>query len=542
MELLCAIPKSFVGTKSWRWSAVLLVAATTGCTTIGRQETVAAAPRWWQPDQPASTSGPQYASLADTNAEDTPPMAVPGPLRGADAQRTHAPPADPDNSLNRRRGRQLAQFAVPQAPADGGQAPTSLPPRQLQFEYVLGTEAEVEYLKDLDLDKALIDDSLVVAPTVFGSITYRPTDWLETRAELTLERAVDIRVENETLLPDGTVQPRERKTGSLLFDQLYAKVSPPAAPVEFTFGRRNFEDQRLWLYDTALDGAILNVKAGDFNVEASLTRENGVDLDLLTSAAKSRINNYIVYGEYRGIADNRLAAYWMLFDDRKQRDGEPQHYGVRAIGRPSDPFNYWADLGFVGGRDEDGLDLSGWGFDVGGTYRFLETPLQPSVSLGYAYGSGDSNANDGNNDSFRQTGLQSNEGRFGGVTQFVTYGETLAPELSNIKIITAGASMRPAPGMFVDLVYHNYRFDEIAQEVRGSNLTALVNQVAGQESKDLGNEVDLILGFRDLFGLRGLGFEVRAGMFFPGAAFDREAGGSIDEADKAVSALFITFF
>ena len=139
--------------------------------------------------------------------------------------------------------------------------------------------------------------------------------------------------------------------------------------------------------------------------------------------------------------------------------------------------------------------------------------------------------------------MQSNEARFGGVTQFLAYGETLDPELSNLQIFTAGLGFRPAAGTFVDLVYHHYRLNEIATEIRGSALTAEMNQIDSRLSKDVGNALDIVLGFRNLFGVRGLGFEVRGGFFFPGDAFLRDDGGGVfRDADKGVSALAVIFY
>jgi hypothetical protein len=55
-------------------------------------------------------------------------------------------------------------------------------------------------------------------------------------------------------------------------------------------------------------------------------------------------------------------------------------------------------LGHVRGKDEDGRRLRGYGVNLGGTCRFANLPLHPSISLGYAYGSGD----DENDASFRK--------------------------------------------------------------------------------------------------------------------------------------------
>ena len=191
--------------------------------------------------------------------------------------------------------------------------------------------------------------------------------------------------------------------------------------------------------------------------------------------------------------------------------------------------------------------MQGYGFDVRGTYRFPDLPLQPSITLGYAFGSGDDNPNDDTNHEFWQTGLQSNEGRFGGVTQFMYYGETLDPELTNLKIFTAGFSFRPAGNAFIDLVYHRYGLDKMVRgELRSSALTALMNQDDTHLSKDVGSEIDIILGFRNLFGLRRFGFEMRAGWFRPGKAYRIPVGDPDDptyrKADDAFSVLAVFIF
>ena len=59
-----------------------------------------------------------------------------------------------------------------------------------------------------------------------------------------------------------------------------------------------------------------------------------------------------------------------------------------------------------------------------------------------------------------------------------------------------------------------------------------MNQVATTKDKDVGNELDLIVGFRNLFGVRGLGTDVKAGLFFPGNAFDNP--GTTRRANKGL--------
>ena len=63
-----------------------------------------------------------------------------------------------------------------------------------------------------------------------------------------------------------------------------------------------------------------------------------------------------------------------------------------------------------------------------------------------------------------------------------------------------------------------------------------MNQVDTRLSKDLGTAFDIVLGFRNLFGVRRLGLDLRTGWFFPGKAFLRDEGDegnpNIRDADK----------
>ena len=445
---------------------------------------------------------------------------------------------------------QLAQFQLPQRPGEStreaereGAAPL---PSDLTFAYAYGTDSELAYRKDADLNKAVRDNSITLAPTLFGFVDYRPTPWLEARLEGTLEVFIPVKEEERITLPSGDIVFPDRRTRvSLLADQAYVTVKNITGPFDFTAGRRNFEDPRLWLYDAALDAFIVKHRLGDVHTEASVSRENLWDLDLMRNVPRGRIDNYIWYTEYRRIEDHKLAGYaiYRYDNQRPSQEGRPLFMGVRAYGRPSDAFNYWTELGVVRGTDELRQKLSGHAFDVGFTYRFPDLPLTPSFTLGFASGSGDGNPADNKNTAFRQTGLQSNETRFGGVTQFKLYGEALDPELSNLQIFTAGVAFRPLANVFVDLVYHRYRLNSFAEELRGSAITALMNQGDTPLSKEVGSEFDVILGFRNMFGLRRLGFELRAGWFFPGNAFLRNDGDQdnpvIRKPDKSVSILAV---
>ena len=404
----------------------------------------------------------------------------------------------------------MSQFQVPSAPAEG-QAPAL--PTRLKYEYTIGTESEVTYSTDRDLNSDREDDSFILKPQLQGFITYRPTDWLEGSAEVQMER--EIFIEQTPPVRDGF---------DVLIDQANVTLKGFTDPFEFTVGRRNFEDDRHLLYDTSLDVAMITL-TGKFRVEASVGREKYIDWNLTRDDPIDDINNYMLYAEYRGVEDHSIAGYAIYRDDRENLEGQPLFLGARLRGNPSDQLKYWAELAHVRGEDEDRRDLSGFAVDVGGTLRFLDLPLYPSITLGYAFASGDPNPEDGTNNAFRQTGLHSNETRMSGISEFKYYGEALDPDLSNIHIFTAGLGLRPLSNVTVDLVYHHYMLDEYADELGSSAITAPLNRT----SKNVGDALDVVVGVRDLFGLRGLRVDLRGGWFFPGKGFSRNIGDEEDE-------------
>ncbi|MFN0300075.1 MAG: alginate export family protein [Burkholderiales bacterium] len=435
---------------------------------------------------------------------------------------------------------QLAQFQLPPSTGDGKPAALELPKR-LTYQYVYGSESTLLYRRDRDLNKQVRDNSNVVAPNVNGVVIYRPTDWLETTLELIFEREVPIHEEREVTLPNGEVVRALRRRPTLLVDQAFVTFREFTAPFELSVGRRNYEDERRSLFDTSLDVVSATLRQGRFRAEFFAGREVWTDLDLAPKSqeAKDRINTYVAYAEWRGIEDLKVAGYAIYRNDWAQLEGKPRLYGVRALGTPSTRLNYWGEFAFVRGSDEANRKLTGYSWDVGATYRFENLPFNPNVTLGYAYGSGDSDPTSDRNREFRQSGLHSNERRFAGIPQFKVFGEVLDPDLTNIQILTIGLGLRPTPGFSIDLVYHRYRLNHLADSIRNSAITAQMAQVDTHLSKFVGEGLDLVLGFRSLFGIRRLGLDFRLGWFKPGKAFIRNEGDDVDpilrNADKGIA-------
>jgi alginate production protein len=459
-------------------------------------------------------------------------------------------------------GPALAQFQLPPtakppaaeapaAPSDAPAAPAEIqrrldaPPTpligDLKYQYGYGSESEAIYRRDRDLDRRLRDNSLIATPQINGIVIYRPKPSLEMTLEMLLERDIPLQEETHVVLPSGEVTTPPKRHLSLLVDQAFVTLKSADNRLHVHGGRRNYEDDRHWLYDTSMDIVAATYRRGTFRAEASAGREVIADLDLAPQSreVRDRIDTYMLYAEYRGIEDLRLGAYSIWRHDRAGFEGKPWHLGLRARGNPMDGLNYWGELAQVSGRDETAQRFSAYGFDLGFTYQYHKHRLHPSITLSYAFASGEANPADGRNREFRQTGLQSNEARMGGIPKFKFYGETLDPELSNLHILTLGTSFRPVQNLSVDLVYHRYRLDQVAEELRNSELTALMNQVEGRLSKDVGYAFDVVLGLRNLFGLKRLGVDVRAGWFRPGDAFLRDEGDEdnplIRKAQEAVA-------
>jgi alginate production protein len=434
----------------------------------------------------------------------------------------------------------LAQFQLPPSTPDGKPAALDLP-RRLTYQYVYGSESTLIYRRDRDLNKKVRDNSNIIAPNINGVVIYRPADWLETTVEMIYEREFAHQEEKQVTLPSGEVVRQPRRRPTLLVDQAYFTLKDFTAPFEFSAGRRNYEDERRSLFDTSLDVVGATFRQGRVRAEFFFGREVWKDLDLAPKSqeTRDRINTYVGYLEWRGIENLKIAGFAIHRNDWDKLEGQPRIYGLRFLGTPTENLSYWAEGAMGRGSDEARRKLSGYSWDAGATYRFASLPLNPNITLGYAYGSGDSRQDTNTNHEFRQSGLHSNERRFAGIPQFKVFGEVLDPDLTNIRIFTAGLGFRPTPGFSLDIIYHRYRLLHYADSIRNSAITEQMAQVDSQLSKSVGDEIDLVIGVRSLFGIRRLGLDFRTGWFKPGKAYLQNDGTDANprfrKADKGIA-------
>ncbi|MGH9892353.1 MAG: alginate export family protein, partial [bacterium] len=93
----------------------------------------------------------------------------------------------------------------------------------------------------------------------------------------------------------------------------------------------------------------------------------------------------------------------------------------------------------------------------------------------------------------------------------------LAPELSNLGILTLGGGLSLLRSSSLDLVYHHYRLVERATSLRDTRLEFTLTG----EDRDLGNEIDVVLALEEWERLE---LEFSAAAFRAGRAFGEERG------------------
>lgn len=304
---------------------------------------------------------------------------------------------------------------------------------------------------------------------------------------------------------DGT----STEDGSRLGEAFVYLHDPFGRGLDFAIGRVDFDDRREWIYDQNLDAVRM----------LGLTGRVRVDLAVSTSLSDANVRdlaatNYIGYVSSRD-EERHLAGYVVHREFDLAIRERSTHVGGRVIGEWLPDQESWIDLAYMTGRLAGG-ETSGWGLDVGTTWEpGFAKPF--SLSVSYAFGSGDSDS-DQLGGTFRQTGLQDNNGKFAGVTSFRYYGELVDPELSNLHVATLGVGARLARRASLDLVGHSYRQDEARPRLVDTELDVGPDGL----HTEIGWEVDAIFGWR---GRPDLDLEVVAAYFVPGAAFP-----DVDEA------------
>jgi hypothetical protein len=286
---------------------------------------------------------------------------------------------------------------------------------------------------------------------------------------------------HETRRTEGTAGQRitrslERGPMWLQFERL------GGTPWSLQVGRVSLLDRRAWWWDEDLDAVRLRYAGEAWRLDTGLGRElarkSSADAGIVP--AERGVTRFFGQATWAWAPRHAIDAFWLV-----QRDGSgapaagamfanedatdpgdlrARWTGLRASGEwradGGSRLAYWADAARLSGREvttafaeqSDGTftaaaaqsrRVSGRAHDVGVTAT-LGVPLRPSLTLAHARGS----------EGFRQTGLQENKARIGGVKRWQRYGELLQPELSNLAVSSAGVGVRLTDNTSLELVGH----------------------------------------------------------------------------------------
>ncbi len=388
-------------------------------------------------------------------------------------------------------------------------------PLTLGGEYVAGAL----YRKNLRLERAKRDERLELDQELKLEAFY---PWSETTAIFLSAKAV---YEAELYRRGGSREVEKE----LARDQMWVYWGRlGGSGLSLQAGRQNIAEEREWWWDDDLDALRLYYDAGPWHFQLAGARELARESSAQHGIAPEKEDLYRLLGRAAWLwaPRQRLELFALKQNDRSQRqpvgalvgreredasDANLAWFGVRALGdrRVGDygDLKYWADFGWVRGSErvfgfEDAPDnqsvvekakqqrVRGSALDVGASWT-LPMKWEPTLTLGYARGSGGSG--DGVDRAYRQTGLHANKWRFRGVNRFRYYGELLRPELSNLGITTLALGFPLLENSSLEMVYHRYRQVEAGDQLRDARISA---DPSG-DSRDIGREFDLVLGFRE---------------------------------------------
>ena len=370
----------------------------------------------------------------------------------------------------------------------------------------VGAEVTVESIgaTNLDLDATTTDDQAVVTPEVALAVLFAP------RPSFTAFLNVEVVHERTLTGPDESPE----RVQFLLKEALVAWTDVLQSRLALRVGRQKFDDAREWLFDAELDAVRVTYHGAALTLDGAVSWGDLVPREPWHAEAREARTSALLMGRYAVTTAHTVAAYGLFRDDRSLAQDPFLFLGVHAHGTVRETVTYWVEFAHVRGR-EGARTLRGYGVDVGLTSR-LPLPWQPALTVGVAFGSGDTDPTGRVDRSFRQTGLHDNEGTWAGMAKFKYYGELLDPELSNLLVLTGGIGLRPTRTSSLDLVAHAYWQQTPAAQLRATRL----DLAPLGHRRTLGQAFEVIVGYVP-------GPQVKArwivSVFVPGAAFPAEA-------------------
>lgn len=275
-------------------------------------------------------------------------------------------------------------------------------------------------------------------------------------------------------------------------------------PISLQVGRQRFRDSREWFFDEYLDAVRVTADLASWVVEGAVT--DGVLAGDVARRSR-RDQRQVIASVTRSFeAGARVSSFFLSRDDRSSANDDPWWVGGTVeVKRPT--WRAWS-LGAMRRGARASTTLGGWAADAGATWILESARATPSFTLGYAVASGDAVSGDGRDTTFRQTDLEDNSARVGGLRRLTYYGELFDPELSNLQVLTAAVGARPTARLGLDLVFHRY----VQTVLRSSFPSGALDPVVVGRDGLLGHEADAALTFR----VGGLDLDLSAGVFVSG--------------------------
>ena len=261
------------------------------------------------------------------------------------------------------------------------------------------------------------------------------------------------------------------------------------SPISVQAGRQRFRDTREWFFDEYLDALRVSADLGDWSIEAAAA-EGLLAGDVATRSRRDK-RQYLGELTRRFGGVGKASLFMLQRDDTGPLDDDPRWLGGTSEFKHASGSRIWA-LG-AARRGHRGVSaLGGWAFDTGATVVWADGTATPSFTVGYAHATGDAIGSDGKDTEFRQTGLEDNSARLGGLRRLTYYGELFDPELSNLRVWTTGVGFRPARSVGLDVVLHRYLQSVLDDTLRSDAF----DRDATEQSPLLGHELDAALTFR----------------------------------------------
>ncbi len=261
------------------------------------------------------------------------------------------------------------------------------------------------------------------------------------------------------------------------------------SPFTVQVGRQRFRDTREWFFDEYMDAARVSAVFGAWSVEGAVA--DGVFAGPVAGRDRKDKRHQIASIARTLGGRGKVSGFLVRRDDRGPADDDPLWLGGTADAKSDGGSRLWA-LGAVRRGHRGATVLGGWAMDAGATFAMPDLTAQPSITVGFARASGDAVSGDGRDTTFRQTDLEDNSARFGGLRRLTYYGELFDPELSNLQVLTAGVGLRPARTVGVDIVWHTYVQSVLKDSIPSSAFDLDATEASGL----LGHELDAAVTIR----------------------------------------------